>query len=74
MSLKRSAAELLFLLAETEYQLGKLSGDTHYAVDVSPAASADCITIVELIDDIGTSGGQVGFIVKAPWRQLDVEI
>lgn len=57
----------------TKCGLGVLSADTHYAVDVSPAASADCLTIVELIDAIGTSGGQVGFMVNANWRQFDAE-
>jgi len=54
--------------------LAKLSGDTHYGVDMSPASSADCVTVVELIDAIGTSGGQVGFVVNASWRQIDVEV
>ena len=57
----------------TKCGLGVLSADTHYAVDVSPASSADMLTIVELIDAVGTSGGQVGFIVNANWRQLSAE-
>jgi hypothetical protein len=73
-----SSGAALVTLAQTHLGtsvgLGVLSGDTHYAVDASPAASADCLTIVELIDPIGTVGGQVGFIVKALWRELDVEI
>jgi hypothetical protein len=56
-----------------KYGLAKLSGDTHYGVDANPASSADCVTIVELIDAIGTSGGQVGFVVNASWRQIDIE-
>jgi hypothetical protein len=73
-----SSGAALVTLAQTHLGtsvgLGLLSGDTHYGVDVSPAASADCVTIVELIDAVGTVGGQVGFIVKALWRELDVEI
>ena len=49
--------------------LAKLSGDTHYGVDKSTASSRDCVLVVELIDPVGTSGGQVGFMVRDTWNQ-----
>ena len=52
--------------------IAKLSADTHYGVDKGVASSRDCVTVVDLIDDVGDSGGQVGFIVRAGWRQLDL--
>lgn len=51
--------------------LAKLSGDTHYGVDKGIQSSRDCVQVFELIDPVGTSGGQVGFVVRAGWRQLD---
>jgi hypothetical protein len=48
-----------------------LSGDTHYGVDKGIASSRDCVQVLELIDDVGTCGGLVGFVVRAGWRQLD---
>jgi hypothetical protein len=52
--------------------LAKLSGDTHFGVVITPTASYDCVLILELIDPVGTVGGQVGFVVRAAWRQLDL--
>ena len=54
------------------YGLAKLSGDTHYGVDVDFASSRNAVVITELIDAVGDSGGQVAFIVRAGWRQLDL--
>lgn len=50
--------------------LAVLSGDTHYGVDKGTASSRDCVLVVELIDAVGTSGGQVGFVVRDTWNQL----
>lgn len=50
--------------------LAKLSGDTHYGVDKGTASSRDCVQVVELIDAVGTSGGQVGFIVRDTWNTM----
>lgn len=52
--------------------LAKLSGDTHFGVTITPTASYDCVTILELVDAVGTTGGLVGFVVRAGWRQLDM--
>jgi hypothetical protein len=49
-----------------------ISGDTMYGVDKGVASSRDCVQVLELIDDSGTTGGQVGFVVRAGWRQLDL--
>lgn len=51
--------------------LALLSGDTHYGVDKGIQSSRDCVQVLELIDDAGTCGGLVGFVVRAAWRQLD---
>jgi len=54
------------------YGLAKLSGDTNYGIDADLASSRDAVTVVEAIDAIGTSGGLMGFVVRAGWRQLDL--
>jgi hypothetical protein len=56
----------------TNVGLAVLDGDTHYGVDVDLASSRDPVTIVELIDPVGTVGGQVGFVVRAGWRQMSL--
>ena len=67
----------LHVLAQTDVGasagLVRFSGDTHFGVNVTPHASKECVKIVELIDDVGTTGGMVGFVVHATWRQLDLE-
>ncbi len=50
--------------------LAKLSGDTHYGVDKGTASNRDCVQVLELIDAVGTSGGQVGFIVRDTWNTM----
>ena len=52
----------------------KLDTDSVYAVDVGATAVAaePLVKIVELIDPVGTSGGEVGFIVLQTGRNLDV--
>jgi len=50
--------------------LAKLSGDTHYGVDKGTASSRDCVIVTELIEAVGTSGGQVGFMVRDTWNQM----
>ena len=50
--------------------LAKLSGDTHYGVDKGVASSRDCVVVMELIDAVGTVGGQVGFMVRDTWNPM----
>lgn len=52
----------------------KLDTDSVYAVDVGSTAVSQepAVKIVELIDAVGTSGGEVGFIVLQTGRNLDV--
>jgi hypothetical protein len=61
-------------LAQTDvggaYGLCKPTGETHYGVDAGAASSRDCVTVVDLVDAIGTVNGRVQFIVRASWRQL----
>jgi hypothetical protein len=52
--------------------LAKLSGDTHFGVNVVPGTSRDVVVINELIDPVGTIGGLVGFYVRAEFRQMDL--
>ena len=66
----------LHVLAQTDVGasmgLVKFSGDTHWGVNSTPGSGNECVKVVELIDDIGTTGGMVGFVVNAEWRQLDL--
>lgn len=68
-----TTAASLASLAQTDLGakmgLAKLSGDTHYGVDKGTASSRDCVLVIELIDPVGTSGGQVGFVVRDTWNQ-----
>jgi hypothetical protein len=52
----------------------KLDTDSVYAVDIGATAVAaePMVKIVELIDPVGTVGGEVGFIVLQTGRTLDV--
>lgn len=66
----------LHVLAQTDVGasagLVKFSGDTHWGVNVTPGSGNECVKIVELIDAVGETGGMVGFVVNAEWRQLDL--
>ena len=66
----------LHVLAQTDVGasmgLVKFSGDTHYGVNSTPGSGNECVKVVELIDTVGTTGGMVGFVVNAEWRQLDL--
>ncbi len=53
-----------------------VTSDTHYGVDIGATAIAaePCAKIVELIDAVGTSGGEVGFVFLQAVRHLDVDL
>ncbi len=53
-----------------------VTSDTHYGVDIGATAIAaePCVKIVELIDAVGTSGGEVGFVFLQTVRHLDVDL
>ena len=53
-----------------------VTSDTHYGVDIGATAigAEPCVKIVELIDPIGTSGGEVGFVFLQGVRHLDVDL
>jgi hypothetical protein len=53
-----------------------VTGDTHYGVDVGATAVAaePCVKIVELIDAVGVSGGEVGFVFLQAVRDADVDL
>jgi hypothetical protein len=73
--LVNSATAVLAVSAQTDVGaamgLCLISGDSYYGVDKGVASSRDCVNVLELIDDVGTCGGLVGFVVRAGWRQLD---
>lgn len=50
--------------------LALISGDTHWGVSTNPADY--CLFITELIDDIGTCGGMVGFVIRTLYQQMGV--
>ncbi len=56
--------------------LTDVTRDTHYGVDIGASAISGepCVKIVELIDAVGTSGGEVGFVFLQAVRHLDVDL
>ena len=70
------------LVALTQAHIGALAAltlitsDTHYGVDIGATAISGepCVKIVELIDAVGTSGGEVGFVFLQTVRHLDVDL
>jgi len=74
--LVESTTGSLHVLAQTDVGssggLIRFSGDTHFGVNTTPGSSQACVMITELLDDIGTTGGMVGFVVRASFRQLDL--
>ena len=56
------------------FGLALLNGDTHYGVDIGFASNRSPALVLELIDAVSTVGGQVGFVIRTGWRQIDQSV